>query len=411
MFGRALFIFVLCGATAVTGLVLWLGVANYRSAEPVARSILQGLALSLGQAIESVASRDSSLNLLADFRSRDIAYFAVLDRHGRFRFHSNTDLIGESVDDQRYLRLFEAPEFVEERIWLGTGEMVYETQQQLHLPGEILVLRLALHTWQADQVIRRARTGLTMVLLLLFGAWLLGVISYRLVRRDQRRSEELARQEQLAQLGALGAVMAHEVRTPLAGIKGFAQLLGEQLADPRQQGYAARIVAESERLEGLVNDLLLYARQESLAAGHADPAAVVREVWEGLAAQSRVALELTGAVTRPVACPPDRLRQLVLNLFTNALQAMPDGGTIRVALSDNGRMARFIIADNGPGFSDEALLHGSTPFYTTRASGSGLGLAICRKLVEGYGGTMTLRNGDGGGAEVCLLLPLVKEQL
>lgn len=410
MLSRVLFPILLCSAAAVTVLVLWLGVANYRSAEPVARSILQGLALSLGQAIESVASRDPSLNLLADFRSRDIAYFAVLDRHGRFRFHSNTDLIGESVDDQRYLRLFQAQEFVEERIWLGTGEMVYETQQQLHLPGETLVLRLALHTWQADQVIRRARTGLTMVLLLLVAAWLLGVISYRLVRRDQRRSEELARQEQLAQLGALGAVMAHEVRTPLAGIKGFAQLMEEQLADPRQQGHAARIVAESERLEGLVNDLLLYARQEPLAAGQADPAAVVREVGEGLAAaQSRVAFELTGAVTRPVACPPDRLRQLALNLLTNALQAMPDGGTIRVALSDNGRIARFIIADNGPGFSDEALLHGSTPFYTTRASGSGLGLAICRKLVEGYGGTMTLRNGDGGGAEVCLLLPLVKE--
>lgn len=410
---RLLTIILLC-SLLLSAAVLWFAVAAYRSADPVARAILQGLALSLGQAIESVAMRDASLQQLTEFRSRDIAYFAVLDRQGRFRFHSNPDLIGEHADDQRFARLFEVPELAEERIQLGTGELIYETQQQLHLPGEILVLRLALHTWQADQIIQRARTGLTLVLVLLSVAWLLGVASYRLVRRDQRRSEELARQEQLAQLGSLGAVMAHEVRTPLAGIKGFAQLLGEQLADPRQQRHAARIVAESERLEGLVNDLLTYARQEPFASGQSEPGTVLHEVWEGLAAAaalSRVELLVTGTVTRPVACPADRLRQLLMNLLANALQAMPDGGIVRVILSDNGRIAQMTIADSGPGFSEEALQRGGTPFFTTRANGSGLGLAICRKLAEGYGGTITLRNGGDGGAEVSLTLPLIREQV
>jgi two-component system sensor histidine kinase HydH len=410
---RLLTIILLC-SLLLSAAVLWFAVAAYRSADPVARAILQGLALSLGQAIESVAMRDASLQQLTEFRSRDIAYFAVLDQQGRFRFHSNPDLIGEHADDQRFARLFDVPELAEERIQLGTGELIYETQQQLHLPGEILVLRLALHTWQADQIIQRARTNLTMVLVLLSVAWLLGVASYRLVRRDQRRSEELARQEQLAQLGSLGAVMAHEVRTPLAGIKGFAQLLGEQLADPRQQRHAARIVAESERLEGLVNDLLTYARQEPFAPGQSDPAAVVHEVREGLAAAaalSGVELVVAGTIARPVACPADRLRQLVMNLFTNALQAMPDGGIVRVMLADDRRMAQLTIADSGSGFSEAALERAGTPFFTTRANGSGLGLAICRKLAEGYGGAIMLRNGDAGGAEVCLTLPLVREQV
>ncbi len=403
---------LIAGGVLVTSLLVWFAVANYRSAGPVAHSILRELSLSLGQAIEAVAVRDPSLRALADFPSRDIAYFAVLDRDGRIRFHSNIELIGERIEDTRYLALVAAPELTEERVRLGTGEIVFETQQRLHLPDEILILRLSLHTWQADQIILRARTGMLLLLGLTAVAWVMGLFALRLQRRDRLRREELARREHLAQLGELGAVVAHEVRTPLAGIKGFAQLLGERLEDPREQGYTAKIVAESERLEGLVNDLLSYARQESVGDEMSPLVEVLQGTWENLAAEATragVVLRTSGGINRLVACPPERLRQVLLNLFSNALHAMPDGGEVRVAISQNHNFAILLIGDNGPGFAVADLSRAFDPFYTTRASGSGLGLAICRKIVEGFGGTITAANGREGGAEITLCLPLTKE--
>lgn len=397
----------------LTSLLLWFAVANYRNAEPVAQSILRGMSLSLGQAIEALAVRDPSLKTLADFSSHDSAYFSLIDAQGVIRFHKNPDLVGSRIEDQRYLPVAAAPVITEERIRLGTGEVVFETQQQLHLPKETMVLRLALHTWQADQIIRRARSGVVVIVALLVAAWGFGLWGLRLQQRDLQRREEMNRHEQLARLGELGAVLAHEVRTPLAGIKGFAQLLRERVLDIRQQEYAGKIVTESERLEGLVADLLIYARQEAMQQGSACVQELVQDAWEqlaGEAAQAGVGLQIRGVIASPVACPVDRLRQMLLNFFNNAIQAMPDGGTLQVDLSDDDERATILISDSGPGFAEESLKRAFDPFYTTRPSGSGLGLAVCSKIAAGYGGTIRLTNALSGGAEVTLQLPLVKEK-
>lgn len=404
---------LLAGAILLTGFVVWFAVASYLNAVPVSRAMQRGLALSLGQAIEGVATRDPSFATLTAFKAPDLAYFALLDRNGTIRFHSNADLIGEPVPDSRYQPVFSGGEFMAQRIRLGTGEEVYESHLPLHLSGQTLALRLVLHTWQADEIVRRARTGMTLLLVLAAAAWGLGGWALRLQKRDLMRQEAMVRHEHLAQLGALGAVLAHEVRTPLAGIKGFAQLLGERLQEPRQQQYAARIVAESERLEGLVSDLLCYARQEAQPEGHAPVGETVRHAWESLAAEAAkagVILQLKGDIDRQVACPVDRLQQVLLNLFSNAIQAMPEGGTVQVTVSADRDQAILLIADTGPGFAEQSLQRAFDPFYTTRASGSGLGLAVCRKIVEGYDGTITAANRSEGGAVITLRLPPAKEE-
>lgn len=402
----------LTGGLLLTGFLVWFAIASYLNALPVAQTMQRGLALSLGQSIEGVATRDPSLTTLAAFRSNDLAYFALLDTTGTIRFHSNNELIGETVADTRYLPVFTSGEFLATRIRLGTGEEVYESHLPMHLPGGTLALRLVLHTFSADQIIRQARIGMFLLLGLTVAAWGMGLFALRLQKRDLQHQEALVRHEHLAQLGELGAVMAHEVRTPLAGIKGFAQLLRERLEDPRQQHYATKIVTESERLERLVTDLLTYARQEPQPEGCALVEEAVLRAWENLASAADTAgvrLLLTGCVDKPVVCPPDRLHQLLLNLFHNAVQAMPDGGELQVTLSQDADQVVLLIADNGPGFSAESLQRIFDPFYTTRASGSGLGLAICRKLVEAYRGTITAKNGKTGGAELTLQLPLAKE--
>ena len=106
--------------------------------------------------------------------------------------------------DDRYLPAFSAAAPVENRIRLGTGEEAYECHLPLHLPGETLVLRLVLHTWQADQIINRARTGAIILLTVTASAWVLGFLLVRLLKRDARRREQMARQEQMARLGRVG---------------------------------------------------------------------------------------------------------------------------------------------------------------------------------------------------------------
>jgi len=167
---------LLTGGILMTVFLLWFAANSQQTARPVARALLQGLALSLTQAIENLAARDPSFKTLSGFRYRDIAYFALIDRSGRVRFHQNPELAGEIVADDRYLPAFSAAAPVENRIRLGTGEEVYECHLPLHLPGETLVLRLVLHTWQADQVINRARTGATILLTVTASAWVLGFL-------------------------------------------------------------------------------------------------------------------------------------------------------------------------------------------------------------------------------------------
>ncbi|CAH2030456.1 ATP-binding protein [Trichlorobacter ammonificans] len=401
--------FLLTGGLPVTILLVWFAVSSYYSALPVAQGIQRGLALSLGQAIESLATRDPSLQTLQSFRAHDLAYFALIDRRGVIRLHSNPELVGERVDDQRYRPVFELAEAPEYRVRLGTGEEVYEHHQALHLGKTTLALRLALHSWQADQVVRRARSGLLVVLVLTVAAWGFALFSFRLIRKDMARREEMARREHLVHLGELGAVLAHEVRTPLAGIKGYAQLLGERAVDERSGRFAGMIVGEVARLEELVNDLLVYARQEGGRGGSTVVEQAVHSAWELIAEQARqqgVVLAMEGDGSVRVACQPEQMRQLLLNLFANALSVQPSGGTVLVTVTrERRRVVGITVSDNGPGFSEEALGRCFDPFFTTRASGSGLGLAICRTIVDACGGEIMVQNRHAGGAAVVCRLP------
>ena len=405
---------LLMGGVLVTAFLLWFAVNSQQNAQPVARAMLQGLALSLGQAIDYMAARDPTFKTLADFRYRDIAYFALIDRSGRIRFHQNPELVGELVEDNRYLPAFSTAEPVENRIRLGTGEEVYECHLPLHVPGEAMVLRLALHTWPADQIINRARIGATILLTVTAGAWILGFLLFRLHKQEARQREQMARREQLARLGELGAVLAHEVRTPLAGIKGYAQLLGERITDERSQRFAGLIAQEAVRLEGLVSDLLDYARQDDPGDGSTLlDEELLNTTWSMVSNRADVQtvnLELSIPSGVHVACRPERLRQLLINLFSNALQATPSGGIVRITVTEGRQMVALKVRDSGAGFTEEALQRSFDPFYTTRPRGSGLGLAVCRKIAEGCGGGISAANTDEGGAVITVLLQRYRER-
>jgi two-component system, NtrC family, sensor histidine kinase HydH len=397
----------------VSLLLIWFALSNFRASRPMAEENLHGLALSLTAAIEYMAVHDPSLKSLADFHAPDIAYFAVVDRNGVYRFHSNTDLIGTRAQGANpgFAEALRTGTLSEARVTLGTGETAYEFAAPFDLPGQPLMLQLTLHTYRSDAVIRRAELNMVIMLALLAGSWVLATILNRFARREARHQNDMARRESLAQLGEMGAMLAHEIRNPLAGIKGYAQVMERKPQDARNSDFAMRIVTEVMRLESLVNDLLMYSRSDN---PDRSPIRVDELLAHSIALIRSEADQLKVTIT--IDCPEglnaygnrDRLGQLLLNLGKNALQAMPHGGHLGIKARISGKDTLVLtVIDSGHGIARDDLPRIFEPFFTTRARGTGLGLALCKKIVQEHLGSINVESAEGRGTSIEISLPLL----
>ncbi len=229
---------------------------------------------------------------------------------------------------------------------------------------------------------------------------------------------ELVRRERLAALGELSAVVAHEVRNPLTVIfNALASLRKQPVA-----GDAATLLdivgEEAERLKRVVGELLEFARPREVSMNTVHPARLVESAVEAAVAGFGAASELVDVETD--AAPPKLsgdehlLRQALVNMITNGLQAAGRKGHVRVRVSapEGASTIAFSVYDDGAGIPDDVAERMFTPFFTTRASGTGLGLAIVKRIAESHGGTITWRPGPEGaenaaaGVTFTLQIPL-----
>ena len=392
-----------------TLLVVWFAWSAFQAAPPLAAENLRGAGLAISAAIEQLAVADSSFRSLARYTSPDIAYFALIDRQGIVRFHTNPGLIGQPIAnaDQNTF-----PDGIsEERERLGTGEEVYLLRTRIHRDHDNYLLVLALHTYRADQVIRRSRTGVTVVSALTAALWGLTALVLFMRRREEFHHREMQRREELARLGEMGAVMAHEIRNPLAGIKGFAQLV--KSADSLEQAvrYAEKIVTQSLRMEALVNDLLAFARDDRGERQTTDLSIVIEDCVALIrpeAACQQVTLEVEATSQAKADVNVDRIVQMLLNLMKNAIQAMPDGGVLKIELRQQSGSACIVVSDTGAGIPPAHLPHIFDPFWTSKTTGTGLGLALSRKVAEEHGGSLTVDSSVDSGTKFIVSLPVAK---
>jgi two-component system, NtrC family, sensor histidine kinase HydH len=243
---------------------------------------------------------------------------------------------------------------------------------------------------------------------LLGAGWALALALYRLSRREEQRALEMARRESMAQLGEMGAMLAHEIRNPLAGIKGYAQVIEQKPMAERNGRFAGRIVVETLRLEALVSDLLEFARSDREIAGPVQVGWVICHAAELLGPEAEklgisIACECPEALQ--VTGNRDRLGQVLLNLGKNAIHAMPDGGLLQITAQPVGRNLLIKVTDNGRGIGETELARIFEPFFTTKAKGTGLGLALCRKIVEEHDGSIEVQSSAGAGTAVFITLP------
>ena len=230
--------------------------------------------------------------------------------------------------------------------------------------------------------------------------------------------EEMKRVEGLAMIGELAAGIAHEIRNPMASISGSIQMLKESLEmDDVKTKLMDITLREINRLNTLVSDFLLFARPKPSSVQTVDLNQLILdslELFKNSAKWTdmiRVETHFHGSMT--IESDPEQIKQVLWNLFLNAVEAMRKGGvlSVRTELVDpaepqagHRKMAQITFRDTGEGFSSKALQFLFTPFFTTKEGGSGLGLAIVKRIVEGLKGRVSGKNHPDGGAEITVWL-------
>lgn len=238
---------------------------------------------------------------------------------------------------------------------------------------------------------------------------------------SERRAleSELRRARQLASLGTLAAEMAHEIRNPLVSIKTYSQLLPERLGDRDFQLMFARVAQrEVDAISRITDRLLDFAGPSDFVREPTELEHLVAEVIELLSPDlqaNKIAVETAFAPDAPsVAVNRDQIKQVLRNIMTNAVQAMPSGGRVRITASmrseRSGSMPGayvMVIEDTGCGIPKEKLAKVFDPFFTTRERGFGLGLSLARHAMEEHGGSIEIESEPRRGTKVTLMFPLV----
>jgi signal transduction histidine kinase len=233
----------------------------------------------------------------------------------------------------------------------------------------------------------------------------------------QLAQQQLVKSEKLAAIGQLTASIAHEINNPIAVMQGNLDLMRETLGDASKPVRAElKLLDEQvERMRIIVTQLLQYARPTEYA-GYVETLDLNRTMEDCLVlvghllAQTNIVVQRDFQATRRVGCNRQELQQVVINLMINAIQAMPQGGELRLVSRDWADEAgrggvRLCVQDSGSGLSPEVLDRLFRPFFTTKNDGNGLGLWISQGLVERYGGHIMAENrSDVQGASFCVAL-------
>ncbi len=232
----------------------------------------------------------------------------------------------------------------------------------------------------------------------------------RVYRELQDSFEQLRRADRLSSLGQLSAGLAHEIRNPLGAIRGAVEILQkESLSSEARKEFSAIVLRETKRLNDLVQHILDFARPRKVELKQVTLGEVMDSVLpliKDRASQGHVRILTELSPTLPeVQLDPGMMQQVILNLMVNAIEAMPQGGDIRVRAFERNGALSLEVADQGCGVDETELEKIFDPFYTTKENGTGLGLSIATRLVEQQGGHLIALKNRGPGMTFSITIP------
>ncbi|WP_167577808.1 ATP-binding protein [Ammoniphilus sp. YIM 78166] len=227
------------------------------------------------------------------------------------------------------------------------------------------------------------------------------------ITQMKRTMECFSRSEKLSVVGQLAAGVAHEIRNPLTTLKGFIQFFRSKLGEK----YAQIMLSELDRINLIVSEFLVLAKPQGYSFRMNDLKQIIEDVvvlFEAQANLKNVQMKTCypeGSFL--VGCEANQLKQVFINLFKNAIEAMPGGGKLTIELTETeGQQVSVVVADEGVGIPESEIHRLGEPFFTTKEEGTGLGLVISYKIVENHGGQMMIHSQPQQGTSVVVLLPL-----
>ncbi len=340
--------------------------------------------------------------MLLDDRWEGIAFLALYDEKGEVILHSNPLLIGKKTDDIADILTYSSPYY--HKIILGTGEEVFVSDTKIKKSGSPYILRVALHTYPAELLLRTTRTHLIFIFLSALLIVFFGIFALLIMHKIEKMQIKM---KELENLSILSKVLAHEIRNPLGSIKGFTQYLLKKTEDKSIKDYLNVILKESLRLERLSNELSSYANpHKNLKIDEFNLKELIEETLLPFIEQNDLIIE-RDLENLKVKTDRDKLKQILTNIIQNAVDAVGSSNQKRITIKArkiSGKI-KIEIADTGIGMSEETLKRATEAFFTTKPRGTGLGLAIVSKLCESLRIGLKISSKTEEGTKVCLTMP------
>ena len=356
--------------------------------------------------------------LVQDIADREgIEYIVVQDERGLILASRGVRRMARIGRDPFLLEALDR-EGISSRTMRYQDREVFEVVQPFVLDGVPYgLLRIGLSTDHLAEIAARARThmALAAVILIAVGLLVLGFLivqqNYALLDREhdriltevRRMESDLRRTERLSAMGELAAGVAHEIRNPLNGIGMLVQRLEKEFVPEEEEefrGMIRTIRSEVQRVNRIVHQFLTLARPPKLCLSSTSLDAVVRETLMTLSAaadEKDVEMVLSLAAEGPVSLDREQMKQVLLNVLLNALDATASGGRVEVRTTQDEERSVIEIRDTGIGIPPENLERIFDPYFTTRDKGTGLGLAIAHRIVAEHGGRIEVESGEGEG--------------
>ncbi len=238
-----------------------------------------------------------------------------------------------------------------------------------------------------------------------------GLMMMRDMTEKKEMEEQLRKSDTLNVVGQLAAGIAHEIRNPMTALKGFIQLLQGSIGNDCEQYdmYFHVIMSELKRIESIITEFLVLAKPQAIHYERGNVARIMQETVDLLSVQAmmhNIQIEATYEQVPLIYCEPKQLKQVFINILKNAIEVMPNGGTITVSVSRVEEGIRIAIRDEGSGIPKEKIKKLGEPFYTTKERGTGLGLMVSYKIIEEHHGRIDVESEVGVGTTFYITLPV-----
>ncbi|MDI1471053.1 MAG: ATP-binding protein [Thermodesulfovibrio sp.] len=384
----------------------------YRNAEQATEQSLKMQAIGITITLNSVLQNSDIKELkrqgstifseiLIDERWEGVAFISLYSSEGKVVFHSNPALIGQKF--QEVIPLFKEKTPYYHYLTLSTGEKVFVTDTKINLDEIQYLLRVALHTYPVQSLVRHAKIHM---LFLAFSAVFIILAGFFTIKLLSKIEKMQNRMKELENLSMLSRVLAHEIRNPLGSIKGFAQYLMKKISEPPLKEYLDIIVKESLRLERLTDDLSQYANPQSINLQRVNLMELIHETVLPFSIEHKEIFFELQVEEVSIKTDRDKIIQILNNILQNSVSALSEVEEKRISIKSrkiNGRI-KIEISDTGIGMDEEILKKAKEPFFTTKPKGTGLGLAIVGRLCEILKINLEIKSKKGQGTTVCLTL-------